>query len=419
VLKILWVKTGGLVPLDTGGKIRSYHILRELSRRHDVTFFTFYPEHPNDIHGELNQILSRVILHPLRLPCPKSIAGLTHYARRVLSLQPYQVGKYCASQVATALGKLLQQETFDLIVCDFLAPAGIIPWHLPCPKILFAHNVEALIWKRHLEVARNPLWKAICWREYQTTVRAERRYLNLADHVLTVSETDRDIFAKLIEPDKITVIPTGVDIDFFRPAKVEEQPNTLVFTGSMDWIPNEDGIFFFVEKIFPRIRSQIPNVSLRVVGRRPSARLLELARTTDGLQVTGEVEDIRPHVLSGTAYVVPLRVGSGTRLKIFEAMAMGKAVVSTSIGAEGLPVHPGRDILIADNPGEFAGAVVGLLQDRARRSEIGRAARELVAREYSWESVGRCFEAVMATLVRTDSVAHDDNLRPEKASVAR
>ncbi len=399
-MKLLWVKTGGLLPLDTGGTIRSYHILRELSRRHQVTLFTFYPEHPNDIHGELNQIFSRVILHPLRLPRPKSIGAFAHYARRLFTLQPYQVAKYCSSQVAAALGKLPQQETFDLIVCDFLAPAGIIPWRLPCPTILFMHNVETLIWKRHFQVARNPLWKAICWREYQTTPRAERRYLNLADHVLAVSETDRDIFARLIEAEKITVIPTGVDVDFFRPAEVEEQPDTLVFTGSMDWIPNEDGIFFFVERILPRIRSQIPNVSLRVVGRRPSARLLELARTTDGLQVTGAVEDIRPHVLGSSVYIVPLRVGSGTRLKIFEAMAMGKAVVSTSIGAEGLPVRAGRNILIADNPEEFAGAVVRLLQDRERRGEIGRAARELVERNHNWESVGQHFESILEALVK-------------------
>ena len=273
--------------------------------------------------------------------------------------------------------------------------------------------MEAQIWKRHLEVARNPLWKAICWREYQTTVRAERHYLNLADHVLTVSETDRNIFAQFISPEKISVIPTGVDVDFFRPAEVEDQPNSLVFTGSMDWMPNEDAIFFFVENILPRIRSQVPDVTLRVVGRRPSARLLELAGTTQGLQITGAVEDIRPHVLSAAAYIVPLRVGSGTRLKIFEAMAMGKAVVSTSIGAEGLPVHPGRDILIADHPDEFADAVVSLLQDRERRCEIGRAARTLVEQRHNWESVGRYFESVLESVVKKDTREAFERSSPE------
>ncbi|MGH9702812.1 MAG: glycosyltransferase family 4 protein, partial [Candidatus Acidiferrales bacterium] len=346
-MKILWVKAGGLLPLDTGGKIRSYHILRQLSRRHDVTFFTFYPEHPNDLHAELEQMFSQTILRPLRLPHGKSAGAVADYARGIFSRKPYQIAKYGASRMATELNTLIQREAFDLAICDFLAPAGVFPWHVECPKVFFTHNVEAQIWKRHLEVTRNPLWKVICWREYHATARAERCYLNLADHVLAVSETDKDIFTQQIDSDKITVVPTGVDIDYFRPADREEQPNILVFTGSMDWMPNEDGIFYFVEKILPRIRRTFPNVSLQVVGRRPSARLLELARTTEGLQVTGGVEDIRPHVQSGAVFVVPLRVGSGTRLKIFEAMAMGKAVVSTTIGAEGLPVHSGKNIVIA------------------------------------------------------------------------
>ena len=141
----------------------------------------------------------------------------------------------------------------------------------------------------------------------------------------------------------------------------------------MDWMPNEDGIFYFVKEIFPQIRNRIPHTALTVVGRRPSARLLELAKATEGVQVTGAVEDIRPYVHRGSIYIVPLRVGGGTRLKIFEAMAMGKAVVSTSIGAEGLPVRPGRDIMIADTPDEFASAVIDLLQDPVRRADLGRA----------------------------------------------
>jgi sugar transferase (PEP-CTERM/EpsH1 system associated) len=403
-LKILWVKVGGLVPLDTGGKIRSYHILRELSRRHDVTFFTCYAEHRDDIHGELDRIFARVIRYPLRVPRSRSFGHLTHYARGFFSRQPDQLVRHHSSQAALGLRHLLEKEKFDVIVCDFLAAAGMIPWQFPIPKVLFTHNVETLIWKRQCAVARNPLWKAICWREYSTTALAERRYLNLADHVLTVSDTDRDVFARTIEPAKITVIPTGVDLDFFQPAAGKEQPNTLVFTGSMDYMPNEDGICYFVEQILPRVRVHIPNVALLVVGRRPSARLLKLATMTPGLEVTGAVEDIRPYVQRGSVYVVPLRVGSGTRLKIFEAMAMGKAVISTSVGAEGLPVRSEQDILIADTPEAFANAVVRLLADRNLRDELGRAARDLVVQKHSWASVAQHFELTLETLVSADSM---------------
>jgi glycosyltransferase involved in cell wall biosynthesis len=409
-LKILWVKAGGLIPLDTGGKIRSYQILKDLSRRHAITFFTFYAEHANDCHEELNIIFDRVICCPLRIPQPKSLRGLARYARNFLSFQPYQIVKYCLPQVAASLAQLLQRERFDVIVCDFLVPAGIIPWDFPCPKVLFTHNVEARIWERHFHIANNPVWKAISWREYRAMVRAERHYLRLANRVLTVSNSDRDYFSEFIAPDKITVIPTGVDVDFFQPVAGKEQPNFLVFTGSMDWRPNEDGILHFVKTILPRIRIQVPNVSLLVVGRHPSPRLLALTKTIEGVQVTGKVEDIRAYVHQGSVYIVPLRVGSGTRLKIFEAMAMGKAVVSTSIGAEGLPVQPGRDIVLADTPESFASAVINLLHDPVRRGELGRAARELVEQKYSWESIGKDFESVLVKVARGDKNMHSQSL---------
>jgi glycosyltransferase involved in cell wall biosynthesis len=399
-MKILWVKAGGLLPLDTGGKIRSYHILRELSRRHDVTFFTTYAKHDNDVHGELDHVFAKVIRHRLRMPRLGGVGQIANYARDVVSGRPHQLLRYYSSEAASEMRRLLEIEKFDVVVCDFLAAAAMIPWRFPIPKVLFTHNVEAIIWKRRGAVARNPFWKAICWREYRTTAVAERRYLNLADHVLTVSEKDRDSFAHTIEPSKLTVIPTGVDLEYFQAGEQSEESNTLVFTGSMDWMPNQDGMFYFVKEILPRIRKRISNVSLLVVGRSPSRQLQELAKATENMEVTGRVEDIRPHVRRGAVYIVPLRVGGGTRLKIFEAMAMGKAVVSTSIGAEGLPIQHGRNIVIADSADEFASGVIEILQDPVRRRELGRAARQLVAQKYGWDAVGRHFESALKKSMR-------------------
>lgn len=394
-MKILWAKAGGLVPVDTGGKIRTFQILRELARKHEITFFTFYAAHPDDAHAELERLFRRVICYPLRLPAPKSFGEGVLYARHLFSSRSYSIAKYCQPEVARGFRELVQKQAHDVIVCDFIFAGGIIPWEIPCQKVLFTHNVEAMIWKRHYQVARNPIWKAVCWREHYAIARAERLYLERADHVVTVSETDRDFFTRFIGASKITVIPTGVDFEHFRPSPSEEKPNSLVFTGSMDWLPNEDGIFYFVEEILPWIRRDIPEVTIRVVGRRPSLHLKTLAGKTPGLRVTGWVEDIRPYARDASVYIVPLRVGSGTRLKIFEAMAMGKAVVSTSIGAEGLPVQHGKNILLADKPEEFAGAVVMLLKDPVARGELGRAARQLVEREYSWACAAAHFDAVL------------------------
>jgi glycosyltransferase involved in cell wall biosynthesis len=202
------------------------------------------------------------------------------------------------------------------------------------------------------------------------------------------------------------VIPTGVDLDFFRPTAAADQPDSLVFTGAMDWMANEDAIFYFTQEVLPLIRKRIPKTSLLVVGRNPSSRLQELCRVTEGLEVTGRVEDIRPFVQRASVYIVPLRVGSGTRLKIFEAMAMGKAIVSTSIGAEGLPVRSGQNIMIADTPETFATAVVELLRNDGRRAELAGAARELVVERYGWGEAAKRFESVLEKLVETGIDTH-------------
>jgi sugar transferase (PEP-CTERM/EpsH1 system associated) len=390
-MKILWVKAGGLVPPDTGGKIRSYNILRELARRHSVTFFSFYAAHGDDLHPGLKDVFERVICLPLKLPAPKSVAEMLDYSLGLLSSEPYNIRKYCRPEVRRELRELLERENYDVIVCDFLVAAGVIPWDAPTSEVIFTHNVEAAIWRRHYAVATNPIWKAISWLEWRKMEAAERRYLRLADHVLTVSQTDRDAFASFLESEKLTVIPTGVDLDYFQPMPVEEIANSLVFTGSMDWLPNEDGILYFVEAILPLIRQQCPKVLLEVVGRSPSRKLWALAEREQGVRLTGWVEDIRPFVARAQVCIVPLRIGGGTRLKIFEAMAMGKAVVSTSVGAEGLPVRHEDNILLADTPHDFASSVISLLRDSNQQKRLGAAARALVQEKFSWPKVAESF----------------------------
>ena len=410
-MKILWVKAGGLVPPDTGGKIRSYNILRQLARRHSVTFFSFYAAHDDDSHPELENVFDRVVCVPLRLPAPKSVAEALDYSMHLPSSEPYSIAKYCRPVVRRRLRALLKQETYDVIVCDFMAAAGVIPWDSPVPKVLFAHNVEATIWRRHYEVTTNPIWRAISRLEWRKMEAAERRYLRLADHVLAVSETDRDAFSPLLGPGKITVIPPGVDVEYFQPMAVDEISNSLVFTGSMDWLPNEDAIVYFVEAILPLIKQQFPDVSLEVVGRRPSRKLQALAEAQRNVRLTGWVDDIRSFLARGSICIVPLRIGGGTRLKIFEAMAMSKAVVSTSLGAEGLPVRPGEDILLADTPNDFAEAVISLMRDGNQRRQLGTAARALVQENHSWSKVAGSFARSLQQVVARPS----DHATPVKS----
>ena len=398
-MRILWVKAGGLLPLDRGGRIRSYNLVRELAERHRLTFFGFHGQEDNAAHDELKSICERVICFPLHLPAARSFAEFRQYLTGFISSEPHSIRKYYRPHVAKELRALVEKEGYDVIVSDFVFAASVVPWDLPIPKVLFTHNVEATIWKRHYEVARNPMWKLLSWREWRAMEHAENAYLRRADLVVAVSSADRDVFAKTIPQEKLAVIPTGVDIDYFQPKPSAEEENTLVFTGSMDWLPNEDGVFYFMREILPRVSPET-SVKLIVVGRKPSRRMQLLAEANPTVQLTGWVDDVRPHVARGAVCIVPLRIGSGTRLKIFEAMSMGKAVVSTTIGAEGLPVENGVNLILADSPEEFANSVIMLLRDKALRKRLGAAARHLVETKFSWSSVTHEFEGLLERCIR-------------------
>ena len=229
-------------------------------------------------------------------------------------------------------------------------------------------------------------------------LRFEEAALARFDLVLAVSDADRRTFSRLYPGSLRTpvhIVQTGVDTSYFRPSSEAPERAHLVFTGSMDWLPNEDGMLFFCREILPRIRRAEPDVTLSIIGRAPTPAVRRLA-DEHGIEVTGRVDDVRPHVGRGSVYVVPLRIGGGTRLKIFEAMSMGKAVVSTTIGAEGLPVTDGQDIVIADRPEAFADATVRLIRNNEQRRALERAARRLMADRYDWSAVAEDFEDALS-----------------------
>ncbi|HWR17300.1 MAG TPA: glycosyltransferase [Terriglobales bacterium] len=406
-MKILWVKSGGLIPADHGGRIRSYNLLKQLARHHEVTFFTFYPEEPNDIHAELDNVFHRVVRYTFKQPPAKGFQDAIAYGRNLLSLRPYSLTKYCRPGIRERLAEVMRKERFDVVICDFLISGGVIPWETDVPIVLFTHNVEAQIWERSYKLADNPIWKTVCWREYKTMARLEERLVKDADHVLAVSEDDKRGFLPYVSPEKISVIPTGVDPEYFQPVPgVPEKPNSLVFTGSMDWLPNDEGILYFVEQILSLVQQRVPDVSLTVVGRKPSERLKTLAAANPAIRVTGRVEDVRPYMTEASVYVVPLLIGSGTRLKVFEAMAMAKAMVSTPLGTEGLPVTHGENSMLADNPKDFADHVVSLLRNREERERIGKNARNFVEANFSWEAVGKVLEQVLQKVTNASAAVH-------------
>ncbi|HUG35786.1 MAG TPA: glycosyltransferase, partial [Candidatus Limnocylindrales bacterium] len=289
------------------------------------------------------------------------------------------------------LRKVLAARRYDLLVCDFLQPTLNLRG-LRLPKtLLFQHNVESMIPERHYRTSRNPLLRLFWWREWRKMVRYERQACARFDGVVAVSELDRTILERDFGARNVTAIPTGVDTDYFRPSSEPPVENSLVFTGAMDWLPNEDGIIFFAEEVLPHLRALVPSVRLTVVGRNPSRRLAERLRPHPEIHALGRVDDIRPHVGRNAVFVIPLRIGGGTRIKAYEAMAMGKALVSTRVGIEGLPVRDGENVVLADAPEDFAAAVARLLKDGAERERIARNARAYVEHHVSWERAAEAF----------------------------
>jgi glycosyltransferase involved in cell wall biosynthesis len=257
--------------------------------------------------------------------------------------------------------------------------------------VLFEHNVEYLIWQRLANLETTPWKRALFEMEWRKVRACEADACRRANLTIAVSDDDKERLAELGSGNRIVSIPTGVNTGYFEPRVGAEVPARLVFSGSMDWHPNEDAVCYFVDTILPRIRADVPNVSFTIVGRNPSARVRELA-AQPGVTVTGTIDDVRPSIAAASVYVVPLRAGSGTRIKIFEALAMAKAVVSTTVGAEGLALESGRHFLAADTPHDFAQSVIRLLRDPARRQALGDAGRALVETNYSWATIARQFE---------------------------
>jgi len=391
-MNLIWVKVGGLWPVTTGGRLRSFHILSELSRRHRVTLLTTHG--PADDPDGLAAALPAcgVVSVPWALAKRGSVRFGLALGASWLSALPVDLYRSRVPTLGRHVARRLARGGVDVVVADFLAATPNVPLGGAVPAVLFAHNVEHMIWRRLRDIEHRPWRRALLELEWRKLRRAEARACARARLTLAVSEADRDRLAACAPGARVSAIPTGVDVDYFAPNGIAEAAGHLVFTGSMDWYPNEDGVLHFVEAILPGIRRELPGTALTVVGRNPSPRL-RAAAARAGVRVTGLVEDVRPFVAEAAVYVVPLRVGGGTRLKIFEALAMAKPVVSTSVGAEGLPLVSGEHFVRADAPADFAGAVVSLLRDPARRRVLGDAGRRLVGERYAWPRVAREFEA--------------------------
>ena len=401
-MRILWVKADKLLPVENGGNIRTYHILRYLASRHELTFYSYYGgETDKEYERELEQ---RVPGSVAVCTGKRELSGISRgldYLAHLNSQPPYAVSRFASFQVQDRLRSWFREQRFDVAVCDFLDAAVNFPGRLNVPCVLFQHNVESEIWRRHAATADNPLKKMMYGMEFRKMLRYEQVEVRKFHHVVAVSETDRALMNQWVDDDRVTVVPTGVDLTQYRPDRSVPEPRPIVtFVGAMDWEPNVDGVEYFAGEIWPAIQAEIPEAKFRIVGRNPDRRVKKWA--SQSIEVTGRVPSVVEYLQQSAVVIVPLRIGGGTRLKIYEAMATAKAVVSTTVGAEGLDVHHGRDIMLADDSASFAQAVIMLLRDRELRRRYENAAAETAAR-CDWPAIGERFSEVLRSVVEKKS----------------
>lgn len=390
-----------LFPNDAGGKIRTTNILRGLKGgAFDITLVSVASEEQRQRWApEIDGVCDQFIPWTPVAPKPK-----WRRAFDLLKTLPVNViadktphGTAAAQEVAQSLG-------VDVVVFDFVHSAVLWPETLRCASVCFTHNVEAEIFARHAHKANNPFRRWMWSSQYKKMARFEREALGKFTTVIAVSERDAGFFKQTYAVADSQAIPTGVDLDFFswaEPLTIDEAtPATVVFTGSMDWAANIDGVQFFLKDVWPLVLSDLPTARFVVVGRHPPAALVALALQTENVQFTGFVDDVRPYVHAAHVFVIPLLVGGGTRIKAFEAMAMGCPIVSTSLGTEGLGAQPEAHFLERDGAPAMAQAVLTLLRDSALRNQLSRHARQLVEQRFGHQVAADAFEKICLHAVR-------------------
>lgn len=417
-MNILLTLRQPLLPADTGGKVRSLNILSRLAKRASIHAISFAdPVHEASAISDMKHLFDSYTPVFWREAKKYSPGFYAEVLGSQFGSWPYFLAKCNTPEFVAAVRALEARHRFDLLFCDFLHTAAPLLDFSFSPKVVFEHNVEYLLRKRKCEVEENPFRKWVLRNEWTKTRSIEAEVCRRFDRVLAVSDDDQRTMQQEFGINHVSVLPTGVDTDFFSPMSCGTQPGRMAFVGSMDWDPNEDGISWFLRDVYPRIRQAAPNASLAVVGRNPSSRLHALTARYPNVELTGRVSDVRPYLSEAEVVIVPLRVGGGTRIKIPEAMAMAKAVVSTTIGAEGLPFHNGRDICIADQAQDFAESVITLLHDRPLRNSIAAAARKIVVENHSWDAVVDKTEAVLQQMSAPVALREAADARGHQARV--
>jgi polysaccharide biosynthesis protein PslH len=383
-MKILAITPYLPAPPDFGGAARIYNILRQLQERCELTVFSLATG--EDDSSESENAFERLVAAPVPMTArsPATLAKRSIQMRSTLSRQSFQRHFYWHEDAQRELDKLLAQESFDIVQIEFSQMAAYQTGG-SARRVVDLHNIEYDVLKQAAENASGPKRIFNRW-EWRKLRQEEEQAWRDADLCLATSEPDaervRDVTGR-----ECLVVPNGVDDQYFARQPLDTaEPATIVFTGAIRYQPNADAVTYFVRRVWPLIRDLEPNATFNIVGADPPDEIVRLGELS-GVRVSGSVDDVRPWLRSASAVVVPLLSGGGTRLKILEAFAVGRPVVSTTIGASGLEVEDDRHLIISDRPVDMAQSVVSLLRNREQARVLGDNAYQLVQAKYRWSTI--------------------------------
>lgn len=401
MMNILFLSTIIPYPPVDGHSQRTYHLLTYLARHHRIHLIGFIKKPGDWASVEVLRSFCAEV-YPFSLPEDRSRLALGFsLLGNFFSPHPFVVQKYFSPKVQAVIKHIMQRESIDLIHCDMPNLTAYAPNGEGPPSLAVHHDLEWLLMDRRAHFEFNPLkkvffsWQAQKWKnfvyELETRVKAQ----------IVVSSLDQQRLKRISRGKlPIRIIPNGVDIDFFHPQTDVPSEKLVLLLGGLHLFQNADGVRYFLKDIWPTIQEMEKGIRCLIIGQNPYQRLARLA-ADKGAEMLGFVPDIRPFMAKAGVMVVPIRIGSGTRLKILSAMAMGKAVVSTSIGCEGIEAASGHELLIADTPQDMAHHVVQILRNPDLQKHLGKNARKLVEEKYSWTRIAHLMEKVYQELAHS------------------
>jgi sugar transferase (PEP-CTERM/EpsH1 system associated) len=389
-LRILIVTPSLPYPLVWGFGIRVYHIIKYLAERHQVTVLAYSGPNDQDSVSALEQ--TGATIHAVVRDEPSTAAKRQAQLSSLFSPDSFQWQSLESRDMQTAIDRLLATDHFDIIQVESAQMAGF-NFQSTAPLLVDEHNIEYELLYRTFSTERSALRKFYNWVEYRKFRYEEQRSWKQSDGCILTSEREEAILRHHSPRTATLVVPNGVDIDSFQPPEGARDPNSIVFVGVMHYRPNVDAAIYFVREILPHVLRERPNLIFTIVGGGPPDELKRLSGRN--IVVTGRVPDTRPYVARAGVVAVPLRMGSGTRLKVLEGLAMGCPLVSTSVGCEGIAIRNDEHLIVADEPVAFARSVLRVLDDEALAARLAQNGRALVVERYSWPSVLRQLETFM------------------------